>query len=60
MSPALDRFRISKDRFRKVVVKVLPIERVLASKRAANRPKDRAVIPALEAAIAAIKETSGP
>jgi len=43
-----------------VVVKVLPIERVLASKRAANRPKDRAVIPALEAAIAAIKETSGP
>ena len=42
-----------------LVVKVLPIERVLASKRAANRPKDRAVIPALEAAIAAIKESSG-
>src|SRR5436190_1390374 len=32
-----------------LVVKVLPIQRVLASKKAANRPKDRAVIPALEA-----------
>jgi hypothetical protein len=38
---------------------VLPIDRVLASKRVADRPKDRAVIPALEAAIAAIKESSG-
>jgi hypothetical protein len=43
-----------------LVLKVLPIDRVLASKRAANRPKDRAVVPALEAAIAAIKEASGP
>jgi hypothetical protein len=42
-----------------LVLKVLPIDRVLASKRAADRPKDRAVIPALEAAIAAIKESSG-
>ena len=42
-----------------LIVKVLPIARVLASKRAADRPKDRAVIPALEAAIAAIKESSG-
>jgi hypothetical protein len=42
-----------------LVVKVLPIERVLVSKQAANRPKDQAVIPALEAAIAAIKETGG-
>jgi hypothetical protein len=42
-----------------LMIKVLPIERVLASKRAADRPKDRAVIPALEAAIAAIKESSG-
>ena len=40
-----------------LIVKVLPIGRVLASKRAADRPKDRAVIPALEAAIAAIKES---
>ena len=42
-----------------LIVKVLPIDRVLASKRAADRPKDRAVIPALEAAIAAIKESPG-
>jgi hypothetical protein len=42
-----------------LTVKVLPIDRVLASKRVADRPKDRAVIPALEAAIAAIKESSG-
>lgn len=39
-------------------VKVLPIGRVMASKLAANRPKDRAVIPALEAAIAVLKEPS--
>lgn len=42
-----------------LVIKTLPIERVLASKRAANRNKDRAVIPALEAAIAAIKASTG-
>jgi hypothetical protein len=42
-----------------LTVKVLPIERVLASKKAADRPKDRAVIPALEAAIAAIRESKG-
>lgn len=41
-----------------LIVKVLPIDRVLASKRAADRPKDRAVIPALKAAVAAIKESS--
>jgi len=41
-----------------LTVKVLPIDRVLASKRAADRPKDRAVIPALEATIAAIRESS--
>jgi hypothetical protein len=36
-----------------VRVKVLPLERVIASKRAANRPKDTAQIPLLEAALAA-------
>lgn len=36
-----------------VPVRVLRIERILASKRATGRPKDRAQIPALEAAIAA-------
>lgn len=38
-----------------VEVRVLPLDRILASKRAANRPKDRAAIPALEEAIAAIE-----
>lgn len=33
-------------------VRVLPVERVLASKRAANRPKDHAAIPNLEATVA--------
>jgi len=31
-----------------VRVKVLPLERILASKRAANRAKDKLVIPVLE------------
>ena len=34
-------------------VKVLPLERVIVSKRAAKRPKDSAQIPMLEAALAA-------
>jgi hypothetical protein len=34
-------------------VRVLPLERVIVSKRAAWRPKDQAAIPALEAALAA-------
>ena len=38
-----------------VHVRVLPLDRVLASKRAANRPKDQAAIPALEEALAAIE-----
>ena len=38
-------------------VKVLPLERVLASKRAAGRPKDKAAIPMLKNAIKAIKKT---
>ena len=36
-----------------VPVKVLPLERVIVSKRAARRPKDAAQIPMLEAALAA-------
>lgn len=35
-----------------ITLHVLPLDRILASKRAANRPKDRAQIPALEAALA--------
>jgi hypothetical protein len=39
-----------------VTVHVLPLRRILVSKRAADRPKDRAVIPALEEALAAIED----
>jgi hypothetical protein len=42
-----------------VKVRVLPLERVIASKRAANRPKDLAQLPALEAALAARQERDG-
>lgn len=38
-----------------VELKVLPLRRVIASKKAANRLKDMAVLPALKAALAAIK-----
>ena len=38
-----------------VRVKVLPLERVIVSKRAAKRPKDSAQLPMLEAALAARK-----
>lgn len=40
-------------------VRLLPLERILASKRAADRPKDRAVVPALEEALAAIEGDDG-
>jgi hypothetical protein len=42
-----------------VRLKVLPLERVIASKRAANRPKDKAQIPALEATLAARRHVTG-
>jgi hypothetical protein len=35
------------------MLKVLPLDRILASKRAANRPRDRLVIRVLEDALAA-------
>lgn len=38
-----------------VKLKVLPLRRVISSKKAANRLKDQAVLPALKAALAAIK-----
>lgn len=40
-------------------VRVLPLERVIASKRAANRLKDAAQIPLLEAALAARRAKEG-
>lgn len=43
-----------------LILKVLPLERIIASKRAANREKDRIALPALETALAVIRdETSG-
>ena len=40
-----------------VKVKVLPLRRVISSKKAANRLKDQAALPALKAALAAIRST---
>ncbi len=42
-----------------IEIKVLPLERIIVSKRAANRPKDLAVIPALEATLRARDASSG-
>jgi predicted nucleotidyltransferase len=39
-----------------VPVRVLPLRRIIVSKRAAGRPKDRAALPALEAALAVIED----
>jgi predicted nucleotidyltransferase len=57
-APGLDSFENEFARARDydldgVPVKVLPLERVIVSKRAAKRPKDAAQIPMLEAALAA-------
>jgi CO/xanthine dehydrogenase FAD-binding subunit len=41
-----------------IPLRVLPLDRILASKRAANRPKDLAAIPALEEALAATEDES--
>jgi len=43
----------------RIPIRVLPLDRILASKRAAGRPKDLAQIPALEEAIAAAGSTEG-
>ena len=42
-----------------VAVRVLPLPRIIASKRAANRPKDQAALPALEAALAVMEDEKG-
>lgn len=42
--------------FEGIELNVLPLDRVIVSKTAANRPKDRAVLPALKAALAAQKQ----
>ena len=49
-----EEYAASVDReFEGVVVRVLPLERVIASKRATGRPKDTASLPALEATLRA-------
>lgn len=40
-------------------LRILPLDRIVTSKRAANRPKDLAQIPALEAALAVERDQSG-
>ena len=40
-------------------LRVLPLARILTSKRAANRPKDRAQMPAIEAALAVERDDAG-
>lgn len=42
-----------------VVLPIMPLARVLASKRASGRPKDLAQIPALEEAIAVLEDDGG-
>lgn len=42
-----------------VATKVLPLARILASKRAAGRPKDRLVVPVLEEVLALQSARSG-
>lgn len=61
----LDGLASFKEEFRKAVrlslggvqIKALPLDRILASKRAADRPKDRLVIPVLEDSLAAATAT---
>lgn len=42
-----------------VEVPVLPLDRIIASKRATNRPKDRAILPVLEDALRVIQSRRG-
>ncbi|HQZ39449.1 MAG TPA: hypothetical protein PLH72_10460 [Vicinamibacterales bacterium] len=39
-----------------IPIRVLPLERIVASKRATNRPKDLAALPALEATLLARRQ----
>ncbi len=41
-------------------IPVLPLERIIASKRATDRPKDRAILPVLEDALRVIESRRGP
>lgn len=55
----LDEYDASIDReIEGVTVRVLPLERVIASKRATGRPKDAASLPALEATLRAKRDSA--
>lgn len=43
-----------------IPIRVLPLERVIASKRATGRPKDRAALPSLEATLLARRGSQDP
>lgn len=43
-----------------IPLRILNLDRIIASKRAANRAKDRAVLPALEAALVALRARDNP
>jgi hypothetical protein len=43
-----------------VEVRVLPLARIIASKRATDRPKDRAILPALEDALRVLHSRKRP
>jgi hypothetical protein len=43
-----------------VEVRVLPLARIIASKRATDRPKDRAILPALEDALRVLRSRKDP
>ena len=43
-----------------VEVRVLPLDRIIASKRATDRPKDRAILPALEDALSVLQSRKRP
>lgn len=43
-----------------VTIMALPVDRIIVSKTAANRDKDRAVLPALRATLAAIEDAAKP
>ena len=43
-----------------IAIPVLPLERILLSKRTANRPKDRLAVQAIEIALAVLSATDAP
>lgn len=47
-------------RLGRIALKVLPLERIIASKRAANRRKDRLILPVLEDALLALRGRDRP